>query len=135
MKQLSFTGSPQLAIAVGATSPDPGILGSIIWSTTESAPLLWNGTKWIFAGSKPVFIGDTAPDPLVHPIWITTAGDEYVWDGSYWFQVNGIPDLSSKQDVLSSGVNIKTINGQSILGAGNLSVSGSGSSPILSWVI
>lgn len=35
-------------------------------------------------------------------------------------------DLSSKQDTLVSGTNIKTINGSSILGAGDLSISGVG---------
>ena len=33
-----------------------------------------------------------------------------------------IPDVSTKQDTLVSGTNIKTINGQNILGSGNLSI-------------
>ena len=36
--------------------------------------------------------------------------------------------LSNKQDVLVSGTNIKTINGNSILGSGNLDIQGGGSS-------
>ena len=36
--------------------------------------------------------------------------------------------LANKQDKLISGTNVKTINGQSILGSGNLPISGSGSS-------
>jgi len=35
---------------------------------------------------------------------------------------------SSKQDVLVSGTNIKNINNQSILGSGNITISGGGSS-------
>lgn len=35
-------------------------------------------------------------------------------------------DLSSKQDVLVSGTNIKTINGNSLLGSGNITISGGG---------
>ena len=35
-------------------------------------------------------------------------------------------DLATKQDTLVSGVNIKTINGQSLLGNGNIDVGGSG---------
>lgn len=35
-----------------------------------------------------------------------------------------IPDVSSKQDTLISGTNIKTINNQSLLGSGNINVSG-----------
>ena len=35
-----------------------------------------------------------------------------------------LEDLTSKQDKLVSGVNIKTINGQSLLGSGNITISG-----------
>ena len=38
--------------------------------------------------------------------------------------------VTTKQDVLVSGTNIKTINGQSVLGSGNLVISGGGSLPI-----
>ena len=37
-------------------------------------------------------------------------------------------DISGKQDKLVSGTNIKTINGQSILGSGNITISGGGGS-------
>ena len=33
-----------------------------------------------------------------------------------------IPDISGKQDTLVSGTNIKTINGQSVLGSGNITI-------------
>ena len=39
-----------------------------------------------------------------------------------------IPDISAKQDVLVSATNIKTINGESILGSGDLVISGGGGS-------
>ena len=55
--------------------------------------------------------------------------------------VSGIADvpgltaaLDAKQDDLVSGTNIKTINGASVLGSGDLTVSG-GASPIIGWVI
>lgn len=35
-------------------------------------------------------------------------------------------DLAKKQDLLKSGENIKTINGESILGAGNIEIAGGG---------
>lgn len=38
-----------------------------------------------------------------------------------------IPNISTKQDTLVSGTNIKTINGQSVLGGGDLVISGGGS--------
>lgn len=43
-----------------------------------------------------------------------------------------IPDISTKQDVLISGTNIKTINNQSLLGEGNIVIGGSGETIILS---
>lgn len=55
--------------------------------------------------------------------------------------VSGIADvpgltaaLDAKQDDLVSGTNIKTINGASVLGSGDLTVSG-GASPAIKWVI
>lgn len=44
--QLGFQALPPLAIAEGATTPNPGIAGVYAWSTTLVAPVLWNGTKW-----------------------------------------------------------------------------------------
>lgn len=41
-------------------------------------------------------------------------------------QVASSSDLANKQDTLVSGTNIKTINGQSLLGSGNISIQGSG---------
>ena len=38
-----------------------------------------------------------------------------------------LPDISGKQDTLVSGTNIKTINNESILGSGNITISGGGS--------
>lgn len=42
--------------------------------------------------------------------------------------------LDSKQDTLISGTNIRTINGQSILGSGNLVLTGGGGGASWSWV-
>lgn len=60
------------------------------------------------------------------------ADDNYVTDAEKTKLSNlsgtntGDQDLSGKQDVLVSATNIKTINGSSILGSGDLVVSGSG---------
>lgn len=40
-------------------------------------------------------------------------------------------DLNSKQDTLVSGTNIKTINGTSVLGSGDIEIEGGGSIPIV----
>lgn len=42
--------------------------------------------------------------------------------------LSGTPDLSTKQDTLVSGTNIKTINNESLLGSGNITITGGGSS-------
>jgi hypothetical protein len=45
--------------------------------------------------------------------------------------------VAEKQDTLISGTNIKTVNGESLLGAGNITISGGGGggeySPVLGW--
>lgn len=57
--------------------------------------------------------------------------------GVDYSNVDNKPDLSLKQDTLVSGTNIKTINNQSILGSGNITIQGGGSevSPIVSGSI
>jgi hypothetical protein len=42
----TFQAPPALAVAIGATTPNPGIVGVSVWSTTASATLTWNGTSW-----------------------------------------------------------------------------------------
>lgn len=46
IKQLAYRGLPQIAVAVGATTPNPGSLGVQVWSTSTSSVLVWNGTSW-----------------------------------------------------------------------------------------
>lgn len=41
--------------------------------------------------------------------------------------------LATKQDTLESGVNIKTINNQSLLGSGNIDIQGGGGEPEIFW--
>lgn len=45
-KSLRFESLPQLAIAEGATSPDPGTPGVLAWSTTLTSLVLWDGSNW-----------------------------------------------------------------------------------------
>jgi hypothetical protein len=52
MKDVALRGLPQLAVAVGATTPVPSnSQNSIIWSTTANDTLVWNGTAWMYLGS------------------------------------------------------------------------------------
>jgi len=63
----------------------------------------------------------TYPNPTVNTINGKTVS-------YYDFTSSGQSQLNSKQATLVSGANIKTINGTSILGSGNLTISGGGSS-------
>lgn len=64
----------------------------------------------------------TAPsNPVVGQIYFnTTDHTGYIYDGTKWRDIAQIVDLSTKQDTLVSGQNIKTINGSSVLGSGDL---------------
>lgn len=66
----------------------------------------------------------TAPsNPVVGQIYFnTTDHTGYIYDGTTWRDIAQIVDLSTKQDTLVSGQNIKTINGSSVLGSGNLTI-------------
>jgi hypothetical protein len=66
--------------------------------------------------------GSTATSVIINEATDTV----WVWDvgGSAW--VDSGTDISGKQDTLVSGTNIKTVGGESILGAGDLEVGGGG---------
>lgn len=81
-------------------------------------------------------VGNTVALASIIELYYIFGGNMYVLkikaDGQYFSAspIQGI--LQTKQDVLKSGTNIKTINGQSILGSGNLQIAGgSGSAEVL----
>lgn len=45
-KQLNYQAPPALAVAEGATVPNPGIAGVVAWSTTLGKPVYWTGALW-----------------------------------------------------------------------------------------
>ena len=70
---------------------------------------------------------------------VEDTGDNYAWTGTTWDKLAGDIDLSGyatkdyvdtglsgKQNTLVSGVNIKTINNNSLLGTGNIEIQASG---------
>lgn len=46
MQELSFQKPMVLAIAEGATTPNPGQAGVSVWSSTLGKPVYWTGTQW-----------------------------------------------------------------------------------------
>lgn len=59
-RNLNFQAPPPLAIAEGATTPNPGIAGVTVWSTTLSKPVYWTGSQWTAGASG----SGVSPDPL-----------------------------------------------------------------------
>lgn len=47
MKELSFQKPLSLAIAEGATTPDPGQAGVTVWSSTLNRLVYWTGSIWM----------------------------------------------------------------------------------------
>jgi len=97
-----FNGSGYVSKSITGQEIIDGASGGGVTDVTATAPISSTG------GSTP-------------DIAITQAGaadDGYLSTGD-WNMFN------NKQDALSSGVNIKTINGSSVLGSGNLSINGS----------
>ncbi len=71
-KSLSLEQLPRLALAEGATSPDPGTSGAWAWSTTLSRPMMWNGTVW--SVNYLITVSDTAPSsPYEGQLWLDTS--------------------------------------------------------------
>lgn len=73
----------------------------------------------------------TPTDVKINGSSITSSGTaNIVTEGVYNPSTNKLatmsdmPDITGKQDTLVSGTNIKTINGQSILGEGNINIEG-----------
>ena len=103
--------------------------------TINNQSILGSGNINIEGGS-----GGTPTDVQINGSSITSSGTaNIVTEGVYNSSTNklatmsDVPDVTGKQDTLVSGTNIKTINNQSILGSGNITVEGgSGSTSGLS---
>lgn len=50
-KNLRFEAPPSLAITEGATTPNPGIEGVSVWSSTLAKPVYWTGSLWTAGAS------------------------------------------------------------------------------------
>jgi len=64
MRDLSFRAPPTLAVAENATTPT-GRTGALIWSTTASKLLVWDGSKW--AAPAPTAGGGGGSGDVVGP--------------------------------------------------------------------
>jgi hypothetical protein len=67
-----FFAPPSMAIAEGATTPNPGLTGATVWSTTAGRPLVWDGSAWWPSG-----IYSFGPDTVGGTTYQLVAADSY----------------------------------------------------------
>lgn len=92
--------------------------------TLDSTWTSKDGKQWACAGLVVSVIND--PEDSKNGLYLLL--DDDYRSTSNWKFIGSDVDLSSKQDVLVSGQNIKTINGSSLLGSGSLWIQGEGPS-------
>lgn len=90
-KSLRYNQLLQLAVAEGATTPNPGSVGTIAWSTTTSRVVAWDGSKWNSGWLNYILQlalteGATSPSPGIAGAiaWSTTLSKIMVWNGTTW---------------------------------------------------
>lgn len=69
-KNLRFEAPPSLAIAEGATTPNPGIAGVSVWSSTLGKPVYWTGGLWTAGAAG----GATSPGGMTKEVQYNNAG-------------------------------------------------------------
>lgn len=73
MRDLALRAPPTLAIAEGATAPDPGFDGAVAWSSTTGRQMVWNDTTNAWHSYTPVHVGSSAPsNPGAGDLWVDT---------------------------------------------------------------
>lgn len=96
MKDLSIRNLPRVAVSLGATSPNPGNAGALIWSLTTNSILSWDGSSWEELGSSVSVVFGTSPpgSPADGALWINTEDlslNIFYNDGSssQWVTISG----------------------------------------------
>ena len=65
---------------------------------------------------------------------VEDTGMNYAWTGTKWDALGATFNLDGKQDKLVSGTNIKTINGQNILGSGNIEIQAGSTGTVVKFI-
>lgn len=111
VSQLPSSGESNKIYLVASSSPE---------SQDSYDEYIWVNNSWEKIGNTDINL-----DNYVTIDYLTNALSQYVTQSSL------TELLSTKQDILISGINVKTINGQSILGEGNIEIQGGiGSIPV-----
>ena len=85
----------------------------------------------VYSASSTYAVGDRVR--YSNNVWecITAIATAEEWTAAHWQTVAPLQEqIDDKQDLLVSGTNIKTINNQSILGSGNITIEGGGSGTV-----
>ena len=109
-----------ISSALGATSK---AINTAMANIISGAP--------IYTASSTYAVGDRVR--YSNNVWecITAITTAEVWTDAHWKTVAPLQEqIDDKQDHLVSGTNIKTINNQSILGSGNITIEGGGSGTV-----
>lgn len=101
-KSLRYDQLLQLAVAEGATTPNPGITGVLAYSTTLGKPVHWTGTQWT-AGSAGGGTGDVVgPASSTDGHLLVSSGTTgKILREATWFdtQATGIPAAPAAGDL------------------------------------
>ena len=124
-------GSDSQVQALGGTKSSKG------WANRAQELVESIGTVMKYKGSVANYAALQAiQNPTIGDTYnVLDTGSNYTWDGSAWDAIGSVVDLSAyrtaadqdvidsgKQATLVSGTNIKTVNGNSILGSGNVDI-------------
>jgi hypothetical protein len=112
----TITSSGTIGIPQAGTAAD-GYLSQTDWNTFNNKTDT-TGTVTNVSGTAPISVTNGNTTPAISIAQASTSVNGFL-SATNWTTFN------NKQDELVSGTNIKTINGNSILGSGNLVVSGS----------
>lgn len=102
--------------------------GSTSWDAITGKPTTFPST-WETVSGKPTTFPSTWNEVSGKPTTFPPSTHNH--DERYYTETEMDTKLSAKQDSLVSGTNIKTINGSSILGSGNIEIQGGGGSSAL----
>ena len=116
--------------AANITNGTASTTGLITGRRAKSAVETFAPVKDVTVGGTSVLNGTTAEVPAIPSATSTSPkmdGTAAVGSETTWAKGDHVhPHDTSKQDTLVSGTNIKTINNNSLLGSGNISISGGG---------
>lgn len=119
-------GSTTKAIPSGGSSGDVNVIEGIKMNNTSLTP---DANKVVDLGTVITSHQDISGKADKSEMGVSASGDQTtitLKSGTSATVINAHQSLTGKQDVLVSGTNIKTINNESLLGSGNITVSSGG---------